>query len=145
MRVEPTQPITPSEVETAQNQLLRAGFSLPRYGADGLFGRETSAAVTRFQKANGLAATGTLDLDTLQALANARSPSPDYAAIFSDGVLRAVLAVGYDEAGSHEPEQARVRPDSRSAATRPSPMISARRSASTPKATTSRDDSSRAR
>ncbi|MDP1827583.1 MAG: peptidoglycan-binding domain-containing protein [Archangium sp.] len=108
MRVEPTQPITPSEVETAQNQLLRAGFSLPRYGADGLFGRETSAAVTRFQKANGLPATGTLDLDTLHALANAKSPSPDYAALFSDGVLRAVLAVGYDEVGSHEPEQERV-------------------------------------
>lgn len=108
MRVEPAQPITPTEVEDAQNHLLRAGFSLPRYGADGLFGKETESAVTRFQNANDLPATGALDLDTLKALANAKSASPDYATLFSDGVLRAVLAVGYDEVGSHEPEQARV-------------------------------------
>ncbi len=49
-----------------------------------------------------------LDAKTLAALETAPSPSPDYAALFSDGTLRATLAVGHDEAGSHEPEQAKV-------------------------------------
>lgn len=95
-------------VKHAQNQLLRAGFTLPRYGADGDFGRETAAAVARFQRAHQLPATGALDAQTLAALENATSASPDYAALFADGTLRTVLAVGYDEAGSHEPEQAKV-------------------------------------
>lgn len=95
-------------VKHAQNQLLRAGFTLPRYGADGHFGRETASAVARFQTANQLPATGRLDANTLAALESATSPSPDYAALFADGTLRTVLAVGYDEGGSHEPEQAHV-------------------------------------
>ncbi len=95
-------------VKSAQNQLLRAGFTLPRYGADGDFGRETASAVARFQTSNQLPATGVLDAKTLAALENATSPSPDYAALFADGTLRATLAVGHDEAGSHEPEQAKV-------------------------------------
>jgi len=95
-------------VERAQNQLLHAGLSLPRYGADGDYGRETAAAVARFQRLHHLPVTGKLDLETLRALENAPSPSPDYAALFADGVLHAVLAIGHDEAGSHEPEQARL-------------------------------------
>lgn len=96
------------QVKHAQNQLLHAGLSLPRYGADGDYGRETAAAVARFQQLRGLRVTGALDGNTLRALENAPSPSPDYGALFADGVLRAVLAIGYDEAGSQEPEQARV-------------------------------------
>lgn len=95
-------------VKAAQNQLLRAGFTLPRYGADGRFGKETASAVARFQRAQGLPATGRLDLRTLEKLETAPAPSPEYGELFADGVLRAVLAVGYDEAGSHEPEQAHV-------------------------------------
>ncbi len=122
MRIATTFPSTPETTEPeelrpgakgervthAQNQLLHAGLSLPRYGADGDYGRETAAAVSRFQQLHGLKVTGKLDLETLRALENAPSPSPDYAALFSDGVLRAALAIGYDEAGSHEPEQARL-------------------------------------
>ena len=106
---EPLRPGAKGEqVRHAQNQLLHAGLSLPRWGADGHYGRETAAAVARFQQLNHLPVTGRLDLDTLRALEDAPSPAPDYEALFADGVLRAVMAVGYDEAGSHEPEQAHV-------------------------------------
>ena len=96
------------QVKAAQNQLLRAGFSLPRYGSDGHFGKETAAALTRFQSANNLPTTGTLTAETLHALENAKSPSPDYTALFADGLLHAVLAIGYDEAGNHHLEQSKL-------------------------------------
>ena len=105
---DPAGPEPKPTVKETQNQLLRAGFSLPRYGADGLFGKETASAIARFQQKHSLRATGQLDLETLHTLASAKSPSPEYDALFSDGVLHAVLAVGYDEAGSHEVEQAEL-------------------------------------
>lgn len=95
-------------VKKAQDQLLHAGLSLPVYGADGDYGKETAAAVARFQQLHQLPVTGALDANTLHALENAPSPSPAYDTLFADGVLRAVMAIGYDEAGSQEPEQARV-------------------------------------
>lgn len=96
-------------VRDMQSQLLRAGYTLPRYGADGDFGRETAAAVRRFQKAKGLPETGAFDLASFTALENTPSPSPDYDALFKDGVLRAVVAIGYDEVGSHHAEQTKLR------------------------------------
>jgi hypothetical protein len=109
---EDDQPLTPGSkgdaVRDAQNQLLRAGFSLPRYGADGDYGRETAAAVARFQKAHGLPETGHFDIATFYALENAPSPAPDYASLFKDKLLRAVIAIGHDEAGSHEPENRKL-------------------------------------
>lgn len=93
-------------VKVAQEQLLRAGFTLPRYGADGQFGGETAAAVSRFQKTYGLPQTGRFDAATFKALATALPPAPDYDALFADGVLRGVVAIGFDEVGSHEAEQA---------------------------------------
>ena len=41
-----------------QNDLLKAGESLPRFGADGDFGNETLAAVKNFQKKHGLIVDG---------------------------------------------------------------------------------------
>ncbi|MGI6725235.1 MAG: peptidoglycan-binding domain-containing protein [Christensenellales bacterium] len=43
-------------VKTLQETLLRLGFSLPRYGADGVFGGETAAALRAFQLAYGFPA-----------------------------------------------------------------------------------------
>ena len=45
-------------VTRMQQALTAAGFSLPKYGIDGSFGRETLAALKAFQKANGLKADG---------------------------------------------------------------------------------------
>ena len=41
-----------------QQALTAAGFSLPKYGIDGSFGKETLAALKAFQQANGLKADG---------------------------------------------------------------------------------------
>lgn len=92
-------------VADAQNLLLRAGNSLTRYGADGQFGAETSSAVSRFQLSRGIAPSGNLDAQTLHALAAAQPAKPDYGALFADGLLRGVVAVGFDEVDSHLPEQ----------------------------------------
>lgn len=53
-----------SEVKTMQKLLMQRGFSLPKYGADGSFGRETEKAVKDFQKANGLTQDGVCGKNT---------------------------------------------------------------------------------
>ena len=55
-------------VKTLQETLLRLGFSLPRYGADGVFGGETAAALRAFQLAYGFPPTGEADCAILDAL-----------------------------------------------------------------------------
>lgn len=58
-----------SRVKALQEALIKAGFPLPRYGADGLFGRETEAALLAFQRAGGCKPSGRLDGQSRQALA----------------------------------------------------------------------------
>ncbi len=81
---EPAAPATPTLVPAArptlrkgakgehvtamQQALLRAGFPLPKYGADGKFGKETLSAVKTFQKANGLKTDGICGPKTWAAL-----------------------------------------------------------------------------
>lgn len=45
-------------VKYAQQLLMKAGYSLPKFGADGSYGAETVSAVKAFQKANGLQQDG---------------------------------------------------------------------------------------
>ncbi len=45
-------------VKALQERLIKLGFKLPKYGADGIFGAETKAAVIAFQKKAKLTATG---------------------------------------------------------------------------------------
>ena len=47
------------DVREMQANLMKLGFSLPLYGADGDFGDETEKAVIAFQKAVGVTVTGT--------------------------------------------------------------------------------------
>ncbi len=99
----------PAVVEL-QVALERAGHALEVWGADGSFGRETTRALSAFQKAQRLPVTGTLDARTQDALrAAGTARSPEYGQLFADGVLRTTLAVGYDEVQAHVPEVARVK------------------------------------
>jgi hypothetical protein len=56
------------EVEKLQIALQFLGYSLPRWGVDGLFGPETTRAVKSFQENNNLSATGIAKNDDLQKL-----------------------------------------------------------------------------
>lgn len=47
---------------------MKAGWSFPRYGADGDFGSETEANVKGFQRTEGLPVTGVYDEATRAAL-----------------------------------------------------------------------------
>lgn len=62
-------------VKEAQLRLIAHGFPLSRYGADGIFGSETLAAVIAFQTAKGLEANGIINGETWAALN--RDPSAD--------------------------------------------------------------------
>ena len=47
-----------ADVKYLQEQLIKAGFDLGSYGADGKFGAKTEAAVKAFQSAHGLKTDG---------------------------------------------------------------------------------------
>ena len=64
------------DVKEMQNILLRLGYSLPRYGADGDYGSETAAAVRNYQMKEGLAQTGNAELTTIKAIRDSASGKP---------------------------------------------------------------------
>jgi len=51
-----------------QQALIDAGFPMPRFGADGIFGAETKAAVQNYQSAHGLAIDGIIGPITVGSL-----------------------------------------------------------------------------
>ncbi|MCZ0755868.1 peptidoglycan-binding domain-containing protein [Anoxybacillus sp. J5B_2022] len=55
-------------VKEIQQDLIRVGFPLPKYGADGAFGEETENAVMAFQKQYGLHVDGIVGQETLAKL-----------------------------------------------------------------------------
>jgi peptidoglycan hydrolase-like protein with peptidoglycan-binding domain len=56
------------EVKKLQQQLVDAGYSVGSYGTDGVYGKDTRAAVTAYQKANGLTVDGIAGVQTLGSL-----------------------------------------------------------------------------
>ena len=59
---------TGEDVKALQEALLKLGYTLPRWGADGDFGTETEDALRRFQAAAGLEPSGRMDGGTFKAL-----------------------------------------------------------------------------
>lgn len=59
---------TGSKVTWLQNQLIEMGYSLPKYGADGSFGSETTEAVKAFQRHYKLEVDGIAGPKTLAAV-----------------------------------------------------------------------------
>ena len=60
-----------ADVRDMQRKLMRLGYALPKYGADGDFGSETLKALKDFQQDHGLDLTGVYDAATRDALAKA--------------------------------------------------------------------------
>lgn len=84
-------------VRALQEELLRVGQSLPRFGVDGDYGNEVKLAVSAFQMERRLPVTGSADARTMMALAATPDALPDYATILDDGVLQTTIAVGFDD------------------------------------------------
>ncbi len=62
-------------VTNLQKKLIAAGFTFPKYGADGHYGDETVAAVKAFQKAVGIVVDGIAGPVTLSKLDTYKKPS----------------------------------------------------------------------
>ncbi|WP_246199930.1 peptidoglycan-binding domain-containing protein [Salirhabdus euzebyi] len=76
-------------VREIQSDLVSAGFSLPQYGIDGIFGPETRRAVMRFQKRYGLMVDGLVGSQTLNKLKevlNTNKPINEFP--LPDGILQ---------------------------------------------------------
>lgn len=56
------------DVKAVQNLLIKKGYALPKYGADGDFGTETDRAVRRFQIDKNLKCDGIVGKDTITKL-----------------------------------------------------------------------------
>ncbi len=55
-------------VKLIQEALIEQGFKLPKYGADGIFGNETRAAVMAYQQRNNLKSNGIVNQSTIRSL-----------------------------------------------------------------------------
>ncbi|WP_420809404.1 peptidoglycan-binding domain-containing protein [Aquibacillus halophilus] len=64
-----------SLVREVQQDLIKAGFSLPIYGVDGQYGPETQRAVLKFQREYGLLVDGLVGPQTLNKLKEVVSSS----------------------------------------------------------------------
>jgi N-acetylmuramoyl-L-alanine amidase len=76
-------------VREVQQDLIKAGFSLPIYGADGIYGAETQRAVMRFQKKYGLLVDGLVGpqtLDKLKDVVGSSEPMNDFP--LPEGILQ---------------------------------------------------------
>jgi peptidoglycan hydrolase-like protein with peptidoglycan-binding domain len=56
------------DVEKIQTALQLLGYSLPKWGVDGLFGPETESAVSKFEEENGISVDGKLNGDDLNKM-----------------------------------------------------------------------------
>ena len=87
---------TGDDVKKIQEALVSMGYSLDKFGFDGIFGSETVAAVKAFQEAKGLTVDGIIGPDTLAALKEASGTT---AKITED--LSGLIA-GVDQLGGRE-------------------------------------------
>ncbi|OQB24512.1 MAG: putative peptidoglycan binding domain protein [Chloroflexi bacterium ADurb.Bin180] len=80
------------DVVAWQQALLKAGFSLPRFGADGDFGGETETATKAYQTAINQTADGVVRLSTLTAMLDTLRAIPGDAAALEAAQSEAITA-----------------------------------------------------
>ena len=73
-----------ADVANLQKLLMQAGYTLPKYGADGDFGNECLSAVKAFQKDKKLTVDGIVGAKTWKALLNAQTVVRHYKIIIND-------------------------------------------------------------
>ena len=68
------------EVADLQKALIALGYELPKYGVDGMVGKETRAAIKTFQTDKGLSVDGIAGKDTIAAINSSITADPKVAA-----------------------------------------------------------------
>lgn len=77
-------PMQGSDVKQLQKKLMSKGYALPQYGADGIYGTETAAAVKAFQNDTaGLDATGIVNAQTRSKINSSAPATTSQASILS--------------------------------------------------------------
>lgn len=94
-----------ADVKELQNDLVKLGYSLPKYGADGDFGSETEKAVKQFQRAYGLPDDGVMnvgaDYDALFAALDGDTPEYRWVEITGGSVnVRSGPGLKYKDIGT---------------------------------------------
>lgn len=84
------------DVKKIQEALVSMGYSLDKFGSDGIFGSETAAAVKAFQEAKGLTVDGIIGPETLAALKEASGATTKITEDLSG------LIAGVDQLGGRE-------------------------------------------
>ena len=74
---------TGPDVVECQEDLIKLGYDLSPYGADGKFGAKTEAAVKQFQTSVGLKADGIVGPKTWEALDEAVGPTPPVTTLYT--------------------------------------------------------------
>lgn len=87
---------TGDDVTQLQTALEELGFTLTKFGVDGIFGSETQGALKAFQEMAGLEITGIVDEATLKALEEATSKTLELDESLSD------LVDGIEDPGGRE-------------------------------------------
>lgn len=85
-----------TDVEKLQKSLIDKGYDLGSTGADGVYGSKTQAAVTRYQKDNGLTEDGIAGNQTLGKLYAAPAATSPAAVTQADTAAQAQAGFNYD-------------------------------------------------
>ncbi len=83
------------EIADVQKSLVALGIPLPKYGVDGIQGKETTGAIKTFQEKNGLPDTGVADKATVDKLNAILKTKPEILATLKKSTNADVKALDY--------------------------------------------------
>lgn len=82
-------------IADVQKSLEALGFPLPKFGVDGIQGKETTGAITNFQEKNGIKATGIADQQTVDKMNAMLKAKPEVLAKLTKSTNADVKAIDY--------------------------------------------------